>query len=129
MEVNTRLQVEHLVSQCINNQIDLVELQIRVIFSIISIIHLRLLKVKQFPLLEYITIHHHHHHHHHHHQYLNYLQFINKHLVVLHMLWNVVFIMKILQSIIFLSILYRVISYLVKVNVIIRIMLLIHSIQ
>ena len=129
MEVNTRLQVEHLVSQCINNQIDLVELQIRVIFSIISIIHLRLLKVKQFPLLEYITIHHHHHHHHHHHQYLNYLQFINKHLVVLHMLWNVVFIMKILQSKIFLSILYRVISYLVKVNVIIRIMLLIHSIQ
>ena len=125
MEVNTRLQVEHLVSQCINHQIDLVELQIRVIFSIISIIHLRLLKVKQFPLLDYITIHHHHHHH----QYLNYLQFINKHLVVLHMLWNVVFIMKILQSKIFLSILYRVISYLVKVNVIIRIMLLIHSIQ
>ena len=31
MEVNTRLQVEHLVSQCINNQVDLVELQIRVV--------------------------------------------------------------------------------------------------
>lgn len=30
MEVNTRLQVEHLVSQCINRQIDLVELQLRV---------------------------------------------------------------------------------------------------
>lgn len=33
MEVNTRLQVEHLVSQCINHQIDLVELQIRVLLS------------------------------------------------------------------------------------------------
>ncbi|KNB42865.1 biotin carboxylase [Blastocystis sp. subtype 4] len=30
MEVNTRLQVEHLVSQCINHQIDLVELQLRI---------------------------------------------------------------------------------------------------
>ena len=30
MEMNTRLQVEHLVSQCINRNVDFVELQIRV---------------------------------------------------------------------------------------------------
>ena len=36
MEVNTRLQVEHLVSQCINHQIDLVELQLRVGVSFMS---------------------------------------------------------------------------------------------
>lgn len=91
MEVNTRLQVEHLVSQCINHQIDLVELQIRVFFYLLFLT--RLHKEKPFQKLACPII------------FLlrklqeYYPQSIRKVETVETMQWNVVFTMKIQTSI------------------------------